>query len=403
METEVKQTLTFDTAALLRQQLSEIREPWQTSRLVERVRQLISVDHSCACQKLFNTAIWDIKDKLGQWGEDFVYKIAYKNSKISRGTVNPISGLSTTELLNLSYRSKLLSFEQWQLITECYQIRCKLEHEDRYFEVSSLETEKFFDVCINEVLSVDSMEIKEYDNFETITELTELAVPSQLLLSSFGSMSLENQVDATTFLIDVATNSSELMRATQNSVISLIHLRESLSDHAKQEVALKYSDPNIHHIDSRLVESLKCADALRFIETSSKSKFYESVYLSMIEVGEDWNKGQQQLEILQSFTELGSLDECPEQHRTNIFNWMALTYIGQDSGDSAYISERNVYFSKEASPVIQRLIIEANYISNAMIDTLLTDSAIAVLAENSFIAKRFERFLQLSNVNRKTE
>ncbi len=403
METEVKQTLTFDTIALLGQQLSEIREPWKTSRLVERVSQLISVDHSCACQKLFNTAIWDIKDKLSRWGEEFVYKVARTTSSISPNTENPISGLSTTVLLNLAYKSMLLTFEQWQLMTECYQIRCKLEHEDRYFEVSSLETVKFFDVCVNEVLNVETKEINEYDEFESLLKLTELAVPSEFLLSSFRSMSPENQVDATTFLIDLATNNSELIRVTQNSVISLIHLRESLSDHTKQAIALKYSDPKIRHIDSKLVESLKCADVLRFIETSSKSKFYESIYLSMIEVGEDWYKGQQQLEILQSFIELGSLNECPEQHRTNIFNWLALTYIGQDTGDSAYISERNVYFSKEASPVIQKLINEANNISEAMFDRLLSHKSITVLTENSYIAERFDRFLRFAYLNRKIE
>ena len=403
METDVKQVLAPETVEFLRQQLSEVREPWKSSRLVERVSQLVSVDHNCACQKLFNTAIWDIKDKLSHWGEEFVYKIANAKHSFSRVNENPISGLSTTELLNLSYRSKLLSSEQLQLLIECYQIRCKLEHEDRYFEVSSLETEKFFDVCVNEVLNVERIEIKEFDKFESLPEHTELAVPSQLLLNSFGNRSIEHQIDVIVSLIELATNSTKLKRVNQNSNISLIHLQEYLSDAAKHTIAKIYSDPKIQNIDSGLVESLKFADVLRFIVKSSKSKFYKSIYITMTDVGKDWNKGQQQWEILQSFIELGSLNECPLPDRNNIFHWLALTYIGQDDGKSAYISERDVYFSKEAAPVIRKLIKESNFISEEMIFNLLTDSEISFLIENPFISDRFERFLQLSIENRKIQ
>ena len=110
----------------------------------------------------------DIKDKLSEWGEEFVYKVAFTTKYHGRITDNPISGLSTTELLNLSYKAKLITFEQWTLLTECYQIRCKLEHEDLHYEISQSETEKFFDTCLNEVLKVEKSKITNLLKFEFI-------------------------------------------------------------------------------------------------------------------------------------------------------------------------------------------------------------------------------------------
>lgn len=403
MTKDVKQELSLDVANRLQHKLLKLREPWRSSRLIERVERLVLVDHSCACQKLFNTAIWDIKDKLGDWGEDFVYKIAHSPRNTNRGIENTIEGLSTTELLNLSYKSKLLKFEQWEMMTECYQIRCKLEHEDKRFEVNSLETEKFFNVCINEVLNVEKIEIETIDQFEYLYDTSRIAVPSKVLIDSFAEWSKSKRERTIMFLLDLATDSSISVSVRHNSRTSLMFLRTHLTDDLKKAIANRYSDPNIQHIDSDLLETLRCIDVLRLIDRSSNSKFFESVYVAMNEVGEEWYKGIKQVEVLQSFTELGSLDECPNRHKVNIFNWLALTFIGQDSGNTAYVSDRNVYFDKDASSFIQRLIREAHFISDRMINDLLLDEIISVRIENSFIAARFERFIELAVANRKKE
>ena len=49
----VKQELTLETITRLQQQLLDVREPWNSSRLIERVCLLIPADHSCSCQRLF--------------------------------------------------------------------------------------------------------------------------------------------------------------------------------------------------------------------------------------------------------------------------------------------------------------------------------------------------------------
>ena len=57
----------------------------------------------------------------------------------------------------------------------------------------------------------------------------------------------------------------------------------------------------------------------------------------MTEVGVDWYKGLQHIELLQSFKELGSLNECPNHYQTDILIWMALTYIGQEESNTKHI------------------------------------------------------------------
>ena len=325
MTNEVKQELTHESVSLRRRQLLDVREPWRSSRLIERVRQLIPVDHSCSCQKLFNTVIWDLKDKLSEWGEEFVYKVAFVNKNKDRITENPISGLSTTELLNLSYKSKLLSFEQWTLLTECYQIRCKLEHEDLYYEVTQGETEKFFNSCINEVLSVEKSKLTEYENINNISGLKGVAIPSRRLVESFSKWNEATQTDTILDLISIATDSSNELELIKNSKFSLIYLEKFLSENVKIAIAKKCSEQKMFQINPELLETVKYAGVLHYINKNAKANFYECIYKSMTEIGPEWFKGLQHIEILQSLIDLGSLSECPKQYQTNILTWLALT------------------------------------------------------------------------------
>ncbi len=89
-------------------------------------------------------------------------------------------------------------------MTECYQIRCKLEHEDRYYEVNSEETKKLFAVCINDVINLRTEEISKFEEFEHLSTLSRIAVPSQVLVQSFSKSSSDEQVQALQKLIALA-------------------------------------------------------------------------------------------------------------------------------------------------------------------------------------------------------
>ena len=50
--------------------LAKIRPEWQAKNLIERVRLLIPVDASSACQRLLNAAFHDLKRKVQIVGTD---------------------------------------------------------------------------------------------------------------------------------------------------------------------------------------------------------------------------------------------------------------------------------------------------------------------------------------------
>lgn len=44
--------------------MRRVRPEWQAKNLIERVRRILPVDPSSACQRLFNAAVRDLRDKI---------------------------------------------------------------------------------------------------------------------------------------------------------------------------------------------------------------------------------------------------------------------------------------------------------------------------------------------------
>ena len=56
--------------------LERIRPAWQAKDLIERVRRLVGIDPSSACQRLFNAAIHDLREKVVVAGVDIAREAA---------------------------------------------------------------------------------------------------------------------------------------------------------------------------------------------------------------------------------------------------------------------------------------------------------------------------------------
>ena len=56
--------------------LDEIRPVWKGKNLIQRVERLLPVDASSACQRLFNAAIHDLKEKIIVIGVDLAKEVA---------------------------------------------------------------------------------------------------------------------------------------------------------------------------------------------------------------------------------------------------------------------------------------------------------------------------------------
>jgi hypothetical protein len=66
--------------------LNEIRAVWKGKNLIHRVEKLLPVDPSSACQRLFNAAVHDLKEKIIVIGIDLAKEVAsnYKLPSISK-------------------------------------------------------------------------------------------------------------------------------------------------------------------------------------------------------------------------------------------------------------------------------------------------------------------------------
>ena len=72
--------------------LAEIRPAWQAKSLIKRVKDLLPVDPSSACQRLLNAAIHDLRDKIIIAGLDVAQEAAtssdYRKQKSPRTSTN---------------------------------------------------------------------------------------------------------------------------------------------------------------------------------------------------------------------------------------------------------------------------------------------------------------------------
>ncbi|MDE1516057.1 hypothetical protein PUN32_13765 [Vibrio sp. dsl-7] len=110
--------------------LEEIRPEWQAKNLIQRVNKILPVDPSSACQRMFNAAMHDLREKICIAGLDIAKEAAeqYKLPPVSKH--EDIENYSVSRIIDLAYRMGLLSRPEYRRILRAYDIRKDLEHED---------------------------------------------------------------------------------------------------------------------------------------------------------------------------------------------------------------------------------------------------------------------------------
>ncbi len=89
--------------------MTQIRPQWQAKGLIERVRRLLPVDPSSACQRLLNAAIADLREKIKIAGIDIAKEAAVANRLPPVSSPDDVDNYSTAKLLDLAYRMGLLT------------------------------------------------------------------------------------------------------------------------------------------------------------------------------------------------------------------------------------------------------------------------------------------------------
>ncbi len=139
--------------------LEQIRPAWQARELISRVRTLLQVDPSSACQRIFNAAIHDLREKIVVAGVDIAKEAAkeYKLPPVDRA--EDVEEYSTSKLIELAYRMGLLSRAEWRRFSRVYEIRRDLEHEDDEYQATVEDCIYVFKTCIEVVLSKDPIQV----------------------------------------------------------------------------------------------------------------------------------------------------------------------------------------------------------------------------------------------------
>src|SRR5213596_611206 len=95
--------------------LASIRPEWQHRSLIERVKRILPIDPSSACQRLLNAAFHDLRQKVVIAGIDLAQQAAVSNKlpTISKAE-DVLETYSTTNILDLAYRIGILSRPEWR-------------------------------------------------------------------------------------------------------------------------------------------------------------------------------------------------------------------------------------------------------------------------------------------------
>ena len=218
--------------------LQRVRPEWQSKSLIERVKRLLPVDPSSACQRLLNAAIHDLREKIVVAGLDIASEAAaaYKLSSVTKPE-DVLESYSTSNVLDLAYRMGLLSRPEWRRLQRAYDIRRDLEHEDNEYEAQPEDVVYVFTTCIEIVLSREPIELPRVTDVKEIVEAPANVALSMDLIRDYEKAPNPRQKEITLFLVRTALDGSKADITRQNAIEALRTLEPFTSNTVKIELA----------------------------------------------------------------------------------------------------------------------------------------------------------------------
>lgn len=376
--------------------LSKIRPQWQAKDLINRVRRLLEVDPSSACQRLFNAAVHDLRDKVIIAGIDIASEAAVQNKLPPISKQEDIENYPTAKLIDLVYHMGLLSRPDWRRISRCYEIRRDLEHEDDEYEAGIADCVYIFSACIEIILAVDPVQLLRVKDVKDLIEQNSSVVPDQSLLDDFESAPQKRQEEIMKFLLNVAMDKEQPDIVQQNAYTCISYLQDishnqvklNLGTHLQQKLGRSA-------ITERQVRVAHAAGVLPYLRQSSRRDFFNSVLQNMKKIGHQWQSHDQHGDLLRSFIEYGSFESCPDEIKPKILKWLVRTYIGTPGGHTSFGNIRHVFYSNTAAPLIREVISSSATLIADMLEDLRDDPDIKKALDNQHVARRFEALVDL--------
>jgi hypothetical protein len=373
--------------------LQRIRADWRAKRLIERVRALLYVDPSSACQRLLNAAILDLRKKIVVAGIDLAGEAAkiHRLPPVTKAD-DVLENYSTTNTLDLAYRMGLLKRPEWRRLVRAYDIRRDLEHEDDEYEAQVEDCVYVFAACIDTVLSRDPIELIRVDDVKAAIETSEPVSLSPDLLEDYGRAPEVRQTDIVRMLVGVARSDRQPDIVRQNAMEVLRDLERLTMDKVKIAVAAEVHE-SLEGRPLGAVEMKVCAaaGAVSYLKQRRVAAFFANFVRDMSKIPPDWGSHSRHANILDLIEDYGGLRVIPADQLRPIMSWLVRCYLGEKGGYGAYGRNRSVFYSDVAAPIIERLVKASN---GDKVRSALEDAAgekrVQALIEFKPIARRLE-------------
>lgn len=367
--------------------LQDIRPLWKGKNLIQRVERLLPVDPSSACQRLFNAAIHDLKEKIIVIGVDVAKEVAINSKLPSINSDDDILEYNVSKTIDLSYRIGILTRAEWRRIHRCYEIRRDLEHEDNEYEAVLEDCFYIFKSVIDIVLSQDPIELLKVTDAKEIIEVSTNISVSEDFLENFGKLPHLRQREITELLISYAYDEKKPDIVRQNSVELMRHLHPLTPNQVTIEISIiidsRYCKKGI---DIKTAKISTACGAMPYFKRSKLRDFYRNLKSQLDNLGSDWAK---QGEVVSMIEDIGGITNCPQPLYKDLLLSLVLIYIGEP-GYGYYRNSRPVFYSNSAAPIAYRLIEADSMRASNFLDDFREDEAVKELISNIYISRRFE-------------
>lgn len=375
--------------------LQAIRPHWQAKSLINRVKRLLEVDPSSACQRLLNAAIHDLREKVIIAGIDIASEAASQNKLPPISNQESIENYPTSRLIDLTYRMGIFTRPEWRRISRCYEIRRDLEHEDDEYEAGIEDCVYIFKTCVDVVLSRDPIQLIKVTDFKDIIEQASAVVPDRVVLEDYECAPKPRQEEILKFLISHALNKDVTDLVQQNAYVCISYVRSITHQSVLVKIGEHLQDKSGRNISHRLARVAQAAGVFVYLRKSARLALFEGILEQMKQIGYNWSAYRQHGEVLMSFSELGGLESCPSEVRAKILKWLILVYVGQPGGVTQYGNVRHVYYSNTAAPRVKKILSKSHNLIRDELIELRQDKEVDNALTTEHIERRYEELVDI--------
>lgn len=377
----------------IRKILENIRPAWQGRNLIQRVERLLPIDPSSACQRLFNAAIHDLKEKIIVLGVDLAKEVAQNYRLPSVSKDEDILEYNVSKTIDLAYHIGLLSRPEWRRLHRCYEIRRDLEHEDNEYEAVLEDCFYIFKTTIDVVLSKDPIELLKVIDAKELIESPVYIRVSEEFLNDYKSAPKLRQREINELLISYAYNDDKPDIVRENSVELMRRTNPLTEDTVKIELGeLLENKIGRDGISLKIAKIGHACGAIAYFKKIRLKDFYNSLIPEMKIAASDWG---QQTRVCQKIEDIGGLRYCPTEIYEDFLKILVKYYLGESSY-GPYKNTRPVFFSNGAAPIICRIIKADVNRAGTFLEQIRTHRSIKELTQNNHISRRFENLIDLT-------